>query len=161
ARADRDPGALGDQRRGDRPSESLRASSDHRDAAAESEIHGRTLHPAAAARGPGLQRFDDDYEAARLAAVRARLPPAVEVWAPWGSWWRLMGAGLEGGTVASFAGQFVWLDVDRQFASRASRSRIDRSSATLRVLAGARSAASAASPRALAWRASSRRFAAS
>jgi rRNA maturation protein Nop10 len=32
---------------------------------------------------PATQRFDDDYEAARLAAVRAHLPLAVEVWAPW------------------------------------------------------------------------------
>jgi hypothetical protein len=39
--------------------------------------------PASAPAVPGLQRFDDDYEAARLAAVRARLPLAVEVWAPW------------------------------------------------------------------------------
>jgi hypothetical protein len=31
----------------------------------------------------GVQRFDDDYEAARVAAARARLPLAVEVWAPW------------------------------------------------------------------------------
>lgn len=30
-----------------------------------------------------VQRFDDDYEAARLAAARGKLPLAVEVWAPW------------------------------------------------------------------------------
>jgi hypothetical protein len=32
---------------------------------------------------PTVQRFDDDYEAARLAASREKLPLAVEVWAPW------------------------------------------------------------------------------
>lgn len=32
---------------------------------------------------PAAQRFDDDYEAARLAAARSKLPLAVEVWAPW------------------------------------------------------------------------------
>ena len=32
---------------------------------------------------PAAQRFDDDYEAARLAALRSKLPLAVEVWAPW------------------------------------------------------------------------------
>jgi hypothetical protein len=37
----------------------------------------------AAKTAPTIQRFDDNYEAARLAAVRSRLPLAVEVWAPW------------------------------------------------------------------------------
>jgi hypothetical protein len=32
---------------------------------------------------PSVQRFDDDYEAARLAAAHSKLPLAVEVWAPW------------------------------------------------------------------------------
>ena len=32
---------------------------------------------------PAAQRFDDDYEAARLAALHSKLPLAVEVWAPW------------------------------------------------------------------------------
>jgi hypothetical protein len=30
-----------------------------------------------------VSRFDNDYESARLQAVKARLPLAVEVWAPW------------------------------------------------------------------------------
>jgi hypothetical protein len=30
-----------------------------------------------------IHRFEDDYEAARLEAVRSKLPLAVEVWAPW------------------------------------------------------------------------------
>jgi|1185.fasta_scaffold143077_2 hypothetical protein len=30
-----------------------------------------------------VHRFEDDYEAARLEAVRSKLPLAVEVWAPW------------------------------------------------------------------------------
>ena len=30
-----------------------------------------------------VARFDDDYEAARLQAVRSQLPLVVEVWAPW------------------------------------------------------------------------------
>jgi len=40
---------------------------------------GSTTAPPA----PAAQRFDDDYEAARLAAVHAHLPLAVEVLAPW------------------------------------------------------------------------------
>jgi hypothetical protein len=36
-----------------------------------------------AATAPTIQRFDDDYEAARQAAARSKLPLAVEVWAPW------------------------------------------------------------------------------
>jgi hypothetical protein len=36
-----------------------------------------------AATAPTIQRFDDDYEAARAAAARSKLPLAVEVWAPW------------------------------------------------------------------------------
>jgi hypothetical protein len=30
-----------------------------------------------------VARFDDDYEAARLQAVRSQLPLVAEVWAPW------------------------------------------------------------------------------
>ena len=32
---------------------------------------------------PAARQFDDDYEAARLEAMREKLPLAVEVWAPW------------------------------------------------------------------------------
>lgn len=32
---------------------------------------------------PASQHFDDNYEAARLAAVESKLPLVVEVWAPW------------------------------------------------------------------------------
>ena len=32
---------------------------------------------------PVVRHFDDDYEAARLEAMRSKLPLAVEVWAPW------------------------------------------------------------------------------
>jgi uncharacterized lipoprotein len=38
---------------------------------------------AACSTASGVQRFDDDYEAARVAAAHAKLPLAVEVWAPW------------------------------------------------------------------------------
>jgi len=38
---------------------------------------------AACGAASGVQRFDDDYEAARVAASHAKLPLAVEVWAPW------------------------------------------------------------------------------
>lgn len=32
---------------------------------------------------PAIHHFDDDYESARLEAVRSKLPLVVEVWAPW------------------------------------------------------------------------------
>jgi hypothetical protein len=32
---------------------------------------------------PAVRHFDDDYESARLEAVRSKLPLVVEVWAPW------------------------------------------------------------------------------
>jgi hypothetical protein len=32
---------------------------------------------------PAVRHFDDDYQAARLEAMRSKVPLAVEVWAPW------------------------------------------------------------------------------